>query len=302
MTENIEIQQEVWFFGMDWYDPTCFAIEILDAKYEMVWIEDVVKPLEYLSTQQKADLKQVFSEFTKLFDGTLWVYPHKKFHIELEPGAKPRHARPYLVPVVHLETFKKDLTHLCEIGVLGPQGASKWSYPTFITPKKDGRVCWVSDLREFNKVVRGRPYPLSTIQDILRRCSGFKFFTKKDILMQHYTFGMDKESKDLCTISTPIAKFNYTPDFAQEVIENIFRDVAEVEVYIDDIGIFSDSWEQHFTVLHIVVQILQENGFTVNPLKCEWAVKETDWLGYRLTPTGLKIQKKKIDAILKMVW
>jgi hypothetical protein len=36
---------------MDWYDPTCFVIEILDAKYEKVQIEDVVIPLEYLSTQ-----------------------------------------------------------------------------------------------------------------------------------------------------------------------------------------------------------------------------------------------------------
>ncbi len=38
---------------MDWYDQTCFAIEILDAKYEKVQIKDVVIPLEYLSTQQK---------------------------------------------------------------------------------------------------------------------------------------------------------------------------------------------------------------------------------------------------------
>jgi hypothetical protein len=62
---------------------------------------------------------------------------------------------------------------------------------------------------------------------------------------------------------------NCSPDFAQEVTENIFRDVAEVEVYIDDIGVFSDSWEQYFAVLCIILQKPLENGFTVNSLKCE---------------------------------
>jgi hypothetical protein len=83
-----------------------------------------------------------------------------------------------------------------------------------------------------------------------------------------------------------------SPDFAQEVMENIIRDVAEVEVYIDDMGVCSDSWEQHLAVLCIVRKKPQENGFTVNLLKCECAVQETDWLGYWLTPIELKPWKK----------
>ena len=214
--------------------------------------------LEHLNDQKKTGVKQVWSEFTRLFDGTLGVYPHRKFHIDLEPGAKPKHARPYPVPVIHLEVSKKELMHLCEIKVLQPQEASEWASPTFITLKKDGRVCWVSDLRELNKVLRRRQYPLPITQDILRRRTEYKFFTKLDISIQYYTFELDEESKDLCTIATPFGKFKYnrlpmglkcSPDFAQEVMEYIFRDIAEAEVCIDDIGVFSDSWQQHMTVL-----------------------------------------------------
>jgi hypothetical protein len=87
-----------------------------------------------------------------------------------------------------------------------------------------------------------------------------------------------------------------SPDFAQNVMENIFRNVAEVEIFIDDIGVFSDSWEQHLAVLCIVHQKLQENGLTVNQLKCELSVKETDWLGYWLTPTGSKPWKQNLGS------
>jgi hypothetical protein len=189
----------------------------------------------------------------------------------------------------------KELIHLCEIGVsVQPQLATKWSSPTFITPQNDGRIHWVTDLWELDKVVRCQQYPLPIIQDILRKHTGYEFFTKIDISMQYCTFE-NEDSKELCTISTPFGKIKYnrlpmglkcSPDFAQEVTGNIFGDVTEVEVYIDDIGIFSDSLEQHLAVLFIVLQKPKENGFTVNSLKCECAVKETDWLDYWLTPTG----------------
>ena len=118
----------------------------------------------------------MLQKHAKLFDGTLGVYPHKKFHIEIEEGAKPVHSRPYAVPIIHHATFKQELEHLVEIGVLSPAGMSEWASPTFIIPKKDGRVRWVSDLRTLNKVVKRKKYTLPIISDVLKNKVVTSFF------------------------------------------------------------------------------------------------------------------------------
>ncbi len=142
----MEMQEEHEFFGMDWYDPHCHATEILDAKYGKVLVDDVIDQLTHLNAQQKSDIRQVLNEHTKLFDDTLGVYPHRTSHIDLVPGAIPKHSRPYPIPVIHLQAFKKELLHLTEIGVHHLKVLVNGQAPLSLLPKRmveyAGSVTW----------------------------------------------------------------------------------------------------------------------------------------------------------------
>ena len=298
-------------------DPTdvigeCFSTaKILDSKYEAVDVATVAAQQKHLTLQQRDELYHLLSKFKRLFSGKLGTYPHRKMDLQLVPDGRKRlrYQRPYPVAQAHKEVFKHELDRLVEIGVLSPTGASFCAAPTFIIPKKDGRVRWVSDFRELNSVIERRVYPLPKIADIFKKRSGYKYFTKLDVSMQYYTFELTEEAKDLCVISTPFGLYRYnrapmgikqSPDFAQQAMEETLRGIESIDCYLDDVGCFDNSWEAHLKTLELTLSRLQEANFTINPLKCEWAVKETDWLGYWVTPTALRPWKKKVDAILKL--
>ena len=152
LAESYHIQVENDWPGFDPLDN--YASKILDAKYDKVNVEDVAAAQSHLTPTQKSDLAKLLKKHEELFSGKIGLYPHKKNIIELLPGSQAVHARHYHVPRVHQDTFKRELEHLVELGVLSYQGSSEWASPSFIIPKKDGRVRWISDLRALNKCIK----------------------------------------------------------------------------------------------------------------------------------------------------
>jgi hypothetical protein len=121
----------------------------------------------HLPGNKQSELEQILLLYPKLFSGKLGCYPHRKVYIDLKPDAIPCRCRPYPVPQHYEQVFKEELAQLFEIGVLERCGASQWLSPSFIIPKKDGIVRWISDFRKLNKQILQKVYNLPKIQDIL---------------------------------------------------------------------------------------------------------------------------------------
>jgi hypothetical protein len=92
---------------------------------------------------------------------------------------------------VMLQSCRSGMT--VQIRVLERVIRSKWGAPTFIIPKKDGTVLFISDFRELNKKIVQRLYPIPHIQDMLLNLDGFQYATSLDLNMGFYHIELNPE-------------------------------------------------------------------------------------------------------------
>ena len=118
---------------------------ILDAKYKPADLRSVVDKCTHLKLEEREMLFKLLNKYKDLFDGTLGRWNLGTYDIELKPDAKPYHARGFPVPRVHEKTLRQEVERLCKLGVLKKVNRSEWAAPTFIIPKKDQTVRFISD-------------------------------------------------------------------------------------------------------------------------------------------------------------
>ena len=283
-----------------------FAAEptkMLERSYRSVTANEITNAQTHLNPIEQQLIHELFSKYVQVFDGKLGHYNKRKISLQLIRDARPySQRRPYPVPFQRRKLFEDELYAMIADGVLERvEGLSEWSFPTFIIPKKDGRVRWVTDFCELNKLIVRKSYPLPKIQDIINGRSNYRYFTKTELSMMLYCFELDEHSQRLCVITTEFGTYRYlrlpmgvkvSPDVAQNIMEEILQG-TDCSIYMDDVGVWTNgTFKSHLQVLDQILKQFNDNNLKCNPLKCSWAVQETDFLGYWMTPTGIKPWKK----------
>ncbi len=285
-------------------------VKILDSNYQKANLKEIVRAAKHLNEREKSLLYKLLMKFEDVFDGTLGEWKTDPVDFELVDGAKPHSQRHYPVPHLYKQTFKKELDRLVKLGVLEKVQQSEWGTPTFIIPKKDNEVRFISDFRRLNQKIKRKPYPLPRISDTLQQLEGFRYATSLDMNMGYYHIALSKEASDMCTIITEFGKYRYkrllmgvscSPDIFQAKIYELLGDIDGTRAYIDDILVIKrGTFEEHLEQLEEVLRRCQKANLKLNAEKCSFGLNEIDYLGYIVTPEGVKPNPKKIDAIMSM--
>jgi hypothetical protein len=181
--------------------------EILDAKYSKADLKEVAESADHLTTSEKQKLLTLLKKYEDLFNGALGTFTGAPNDIKLKDDVEPHHARPFPVPKIHELTLKSEPYRSCESNVLKRVNRSQWGAPTFIIPKKDGTVRFISDFRELNKRIKGQLCRIPKIQNLLLKLEGFKHGIALDLNMGcHHIELSDASRKELCAIAAQWGK------------------------------------------------------------------------------------------------
>ncbi len=194
------------------------------------------------------------------------------------------------MPKVYKETIRKEVERLCQLGVLERQSASESASPSFIIPKQDKTVCYLSDFWEVNKRLVRKPFPIPKISTVLQEIKGFSYATALDLNMGYYTIRLDPDASKICMIIFPWGKYSYkrvpmgiagSLDIFKGKMSELMESLEFVRAYLDDLLCISKlSFEDHLEKLEVVLGQLCGAGLKVNAAKSTFCALEIEYLPY----------------------
>ncbi len=192
-------------------------------------------------------------------------------------------------------------------GVIRPSN-SPWASPIVIVKKKDGTDRFCIDFRKLNQITRKDAFPLPNITEILDQLGKAQIFSSLDLASGYWQIPMLDRDKEKTAFTTFMGLFEWTvmpfgltnaPATFQRAMQFVLTGLQGKSclVYIDDILIYSPSFEQHCKDLTEVFECLKTHNLKLKPKKCFFGRKELAYLGHIISKNGVKPDPAKVEAV-----
>ncbi|GJT08991.1 reverse transcriptase domain-containing protein [Tanacetum coccineum] len=296
-----------------------FKYEIEIASGQLVEIDKVIKGCKLEIEGHVFDIDLIpfghgsfdmIIDFPEVFPDDLSGLPpirEIEFRIELIPGATPVAKSPYHLAPSEMEELSGQLKELQDKGFIRPS-SSPWGAPVLFVKKKDGSFRMCIDFRELNKLTVKNRYPLPRIDDLFDQLQGSQFFSKIDLRSGYHQLRVHEDDIPKTAFRTRYGHFEFTvmpfgltnaPAIFMDLMNRVCRPYLDkfVIVFIDDILIYSKTQEEHVEHLRLVLELLKKEKLYAKFSKCEFWLREVQFLGHVINGNGIHVDPSKIEAV-----
>lgn len=262
-----------------------------------------------LTSEQRANLDKLIKEKLSTMGSGLGCCRVAEHTIEVKPGTKPIKQRYYPVSPFKQKIIDEELESMLRDGVIEPS-RSAWSSPICLVRKKDDSYRFCVDYRLLNEATIKDAYPIPYISAILDRLRDAKYLSSIDIKSAFWTVPLSESSREYTAFTVPgrgLFQFRRmpfgltnSPATWQRIVDNVLGADLQpsVMVYLDDIILISQDFDEHLRLLSLVFDRLLEAGLIVSLEKCQFCRSELKYLGYVVDRQGLRPDPSKVEAIV----
>jgi hypothetical protein len=163
--------------------------------------------------------------------------------------------------------------------------------------------------RALNKITIKNHYPFPQIDDLLDQLKNAVYFTKLDLRSGYHQVRIAEGDAWKTAFKTKQGLFEWlvmpfglcnAPTTFMRVMNDIFRPFLDdfVIVYLDDILVFSRTWNEHVTHVKRVLDVLKKEKLYVKLSKCDFGKTSLVYLGHIVGGGQLKIDPSKVEVIV----
>ncbi|XP_065921975.1 uncharacterized protein [Magallana gigas] len=263
-----------------------------------------IKFADRLTPDQLETAKSLCDSFSDVFTdipGMTNLVEHKI----VVTSSEPVRVKPYPIPFSTEKTITEEVQKMLQLNVIEPS-SSPYSAPVVIARKKDGTNRFCIDYRRLNCATVFDAEPMPSPESIFSKMTGKKFVSKIDLSKGYWQVPMADESKPLTAFSTPSGLYQFrtmpfglvnAPATFSRMMRKLLQGMNGVENFIDDVIVFTDTFEEHLHILKTVFERLRDAGLTARPTKCFIGCDKIDCLGHMVGNKCLEPEQDKIDAV-----